>query len=451
MPETKSQIDPGVGYLQKRWIKVAAHEARAIELAMRFYGTEFPAAMARALHLSGNSPSNRVASFGGVIAVLHRLTDETDATIADIGSIGLDQDIVGLLDALSARDGETPKETALRAVINDHVANLLVDLVGGGFQLWTSPKTAGPWWPTHKDAWDVLKADLNRREALEKEAEAQTSYHYTLPKAELEAANVPPAWANAIKDNLERFTRKDYRDYGDYKGHKSYLYDHTRVMRIDLAKHLVGMYEAGVTPEDYERYIENTSLTWTQIPEWHSAGLTPALAAQIGNDFGRSAEAVQQAVKLTGGPERLKYFYVWIKGRASDDHQVARRVDIETFSRWKGKRRDVLDTVKRVNAAWDYMVETCGSVDAAQRWLDLLRIVPSPTKPGVGGYANKQYADPEAHKIVIAKWDMTDLPMERIELLIKAGVTDPDEALQEDTAALTNEQLNVAAMMNATA
>ncbi|MFT4021650.1 MAG: HD domain-containing protein [Acinetobacter sp.] len=53
-----------------------------------------------------------------IVAVLHDILEDTDATVVDLISLGFSQDIISAVEALTRRDGESRIEAAWRAVKN---------------------------------------------------------------------------------------------------------------------------------------------------------------------------------------------------------------------------------------------------------------------------------------------------------------------------------------------
>ena len=328
------KLDPGRGYVRGGYLKQAAAERAAFELAQRFYGDRIAGVVARALHVAPSGSLNRGEGMhvAGIFGLLHRLVEETDATVADVRDAGLPEDAAALLDAISARDGETPKQTALRAVTDPYAVGLIVNYTSGS-DLFRAPQQAGSWWPTDPDAWAVLDAEIDRRKELAEQARLTERYHHSLPMSELEKAGIPVEWANALKDSFKRFTDPD-RDIlgGRYAYNRNRHYDRRRVARLDEGQHLIDCYRAGITPEQYAAYVNDTELTWKQIPAWHEAGLAPELAAEIDTSYGRNAKAVKAAAELTGDPARLRALYKWAcEIGDSERHRTGRCV-----TRWTG-------------------------------------------------------------------------------------------------------------------
>lgn len=436
-----------MSYLRANAREGSDAEQAAYDLAARFYGPQIGQVVARALHMTPQPHYGDAPEHGGAFALLHRIVEETDATVKDIRAAGLPDDVCALIDAVTARPGETPQQTAMRAVTDPHALKLILTSAAGHV-LNAEPRTPGSWWPTDPDAWTILKAEKDRREQIEREARERDRYHYALPAAALKAAGVPIGWANAVRETFKAFTDPDRDHFYGYKRNRDY--DRARVVRLDAAKHLAEIYQAGITPEQYATYVADTKLTWKQIPAWHQAGLTPALARSVGRRYDRNPDAAKAAARLTGDLDRVESLYYWALRACTRERDTTKYPDprpIAAALQWHSyaSADDKLGTVKQVRAAWDLLVQDAGGEDAARRRLDLMRIVPVPQKPGRGDKMAPDYA---SHPHAVAAWDATMLTTERIALLIAAGVTDPAEAVEDETAAISDEHLQLAASFN---
>ena len=439
-------VDLGRGYISKAAQAHIAADIEAARLAAKFYGGRFPAVAARALHVHARRHDD-LGPFRGVFAFLHRLVEETDATIADLRASDLPEDAVTLIDAVSPRAGETPKQTAMRAVAHPQVAELIVGY-GSDMVLVVAPQTPGDWWPTDPDAWQILAADRDRRKELAEQQRKATRYELSLPGAKLNAAGVPVDWANAVAEAFEEFTRNDVNDIGRRRGRH---YNARRVQRLDAAQHLIDCYQAEIAPEQYRLYVAETHLTWKQIPAWHNAGLTPELAAKADRRFDRDPKIAAAAVEATGSVHRAGELFSWARDAASDEPSDPRGPICQLMRWWPRhpERDEKFSSVDEVVGVWELLVAQAGSVQQARRRLDLQRIVPAPEKVHEHSWGERRYPDWKAQKALVARWYETDLPAERIELLIAAGVVDPDEAVGDETRALSDEQLQMVAALNA--
>jgi hypothetical protein len=445
-----TELDPGRGYVRGYRLSRKDNDVRAVQLAQRFYGDRFVAAMTRALHLSNvgryflsdeDRPHQRL---GCVLALLHRLLEETSAELDDVRQAGFDEEIVALLDAASARPGETAKQTALRAVANPTLVLWLCGL-STSTALTIRPRTAGEWWPTDPDAWDVLYAE---RERLDEQATAQrkeTRFEYGLPGEALEAVGVPPAWANALYDTFAAFTDPEFFPAA---GRRAVHYSARRVRRLNADRHLVEVFESGMTPDEYNAFVCDTSLTWTQIPKWYRLGVTIAQANAGERLFGASADTFKEAITLAGSPARAISLARWSLHTVSSEDSETEPSLTRTLRWYRNRSDNQLDSLTRVRDAWRFL-RAHQSDEEARRLLDLIALVPLPPAAS-WGRRSRSFSDDHAHLAAITAWNETGLTIERIALFLAAEITDPKQASSPETQLLTDEQLRLAASMNRT-
>lgn len=449
MTDTSAALDPGEGYIPAKILNKRSELEAAVKVAERFYGDRFAAANARALQLAAGGTVGQGWTLACIYALLHRILEETDATAEDLHDAGLSATTVALLDAITAREGESPKQTALRAVTNKHAAFLLTD--GSLYRIVSQQPPSGKeaWWPADPDARAVLVADRQRRADIAREEAEQRWYHYSLPGKALEQAGVPIEWANAVKESFEALSDPQRVLGGGYGGSYRNLnrhYDNTRVVRFRDDEHLIEVYQAGITPEEYETYVKKTNLTWRQIPAWHRAGLSVNAARRHAGSYGRNSAAAARALEHLGSEDRLGVFVEWLRAGADAEMRSDSPRPIRDALGWYyGERK--LESLRDVDTGWAIMVQIIGSEAAARRRLDIARIVPMPHRQGEGRFAKRTYDDKDAHRAHVLAWDETGLPVERIKLLIRAGLHDPATALDEKTMALSDDQLQLAATL----
>lgn len=461
------RLDPGAGYLHGR--RDGYEDAMlAFDVAGRFYGDRLGEVVVRAMKVPNNAGGRvrgerEVQSIFDAFALLHRIVDETDATVEDLRDAGLSDRIVAAVDAATPRDGETAEQTAMRAAANADLITMIFDFQSGLKVGGKSPDKG--WWMTEPAAREILANEDDRLKTLEKEQRAQTEYDYSLPTTKLREAGVPVAWANRAKHAWQSFTDKDYNRYRD-RDLPRISYDHTRVTRIDATQHLLDVYAAGMTAEDYEAYVQRTQLTWKQIPAWYEAGLGPAAARLLDSAYDRKADAAKLAVELTGSPERAWQLFRWLTDLVERTPREQREETIEPVMRklnWSfwSSRSDPrhLGTKTRVKAAWEFMVGHVGGEEAARRLLDLRDLLPvqdvvreferSPReiKRGQTEPYQRTVKDQDGYPAFVQAWNDTGLAVERIGLLIAAGVTDPATATDEQHTAMSDDQLRMWAQM----
>ena len=360
---------------------------------------------------------------------------------------GVSQELVAFLAEATPRGDETPQQTAMR------VAGLELAAGSGLLALATRGDIGGgTWWATDAEALKVLKAEEQRRRRLYEEQRAQVDFDYHFGPAKdqeaLKAAGIEPGWANALLKPYLTLTDPHYNPNGRYTRNHSYKV--TRVRNFDPVRHLTEVRDAGMSAEDYERFVTKTNLTWTQIPAWFAAKFTPDdLALFLGGDdwvadgFKGNATAAKRAAELTGSPARaarlLLLLRQWVTYDSRNDSwagQVAEKLrGALGWSQWS-RKDGYLASPKVVGTAWVSFVEAVGGGEKALRLLDLAAVV----QPLVRGRQDIVGS--------VIGWEQTGLSVERVGLLIGAGIKSLEEAMSDATLALSDDQLAFAASMN---
>jgi hypothetical protein len=384
-------------------------------------------------------------------SLLHRIFEETSATIQDLLAAGVRPSLVEFLAEATPRPGETPKQTAMRVV------GLAMAEPSGLLTLTTRPDlNRGDWWAAHPDARELFQAEKDRQQRLadEKTAQEQFDYHFGLTSEHqaLAQAGITPAWANALLEPYRTLTDPGYNPR--HPNLPNRRYNHNRVQNYNMLKHLAAVHATGMPHEQYSEFVYKTDLTWKQIPEWHEAGFTAQdLQVSIGREewvpdgYRRHAKAARRAVELTGTvarASRLVYLLrEWVPGDLEVDwaEEAAGKLrEALGWSRWIS-RDSVLSSATAVTTAWKTLLQVPGGQEHVCRLLDLAAIV------SVRPAASRRRRDSPLMQSVLA-WDATELSVERIRLLIAAGVKTAEEATQPDTVVLSAEQLAFAASMN---
>lgn len=435
-------VEAGAGYLPAARVALHDTEAACVRLVMRFYSDRAPDALARATRIGG---SHRLA---GVFALLARLCEETGATVQDVRDEAGDE-AAALVDAVTVRPGETPRQTALRAVAHPAVAELL----GRGTSLSMPAGQPSTWWAAQPEAAEIVTAELQRQRDVAEAQALASKYHYSLPGDALSGV-VPIDWANAVYKPFNWLTEREYRSIYDPPG--GMRYDARRVRRINEARHLIDCYQAGMTPDDYRVYVTDTSLTWKEMAAWHRAGLGPAVAAQADSSYARNASVARYAAQVTGDPRRIAPLFTWVRDTFADESKrkegVKELAIALGWSPWQRSDERVLATRQQVDAAWKALLDARGGEPQARRILDLMRIVAVPeiTKTSTVGAYEYTVSDWDGWRKQVRAWDASGLDAQRVELLIAAGV-DADQAASPQTAALSDSQLRLAATLGASA
>lgn len=432
-------IDPGEGYLQDndRQDEVVL----LLRLTDELYGERAPEVVARALRFRGHS-----STLAG--ALLHRVLEETTATLSDLQA--LPPSTRSLVDALNARAGERPTATAARCALNEAAVELLI-----GYDTAARPRPSSVgdrWWPTDPAAYDVLQAAYTAQVARREAEQSASQMHWSLPKDPEFHEHVPVTWANAVQETYDAFvTRGD--SHGTRRGR---FYEGRRLRGFHLpqgfadqgARHLRDCYEAGMSPELYADYVQGTSLTWTQFPDWGRLGLSARAVNQVLVLFGLKMPAWQRAVSIAGGERQalaLGQSIVALLRHVGQDEEREMRRRLGGLGMYETV---VLDRRVAVDGAMEVLAERVGEGARVERWLGLWSRLHEGdgAKQWLGVWSQSDPGRPSDWSRAQA-WFDTGLPLERVLLLLGAGVDDPEQATAPETVALTEAQLQMAAMM----
>lgn len=422
-------IDPGSEYTN------AEDSTRAaVAVVIEHYGTDAAAVVARAFGCKSGYGHHALRDS---YALLHRILEETSATVQSLTAAGVPADLVSYLELSLPLAGEPPIQTARRAVANPLSAELTLPMT-------RYTRNGGPWWPLDPDAKKILLNEDERLTKLRRAQEEQADFNYSFRSAvveSLKAAGVPPAWANQVRDHYQAMANP-----GEYNHESKVRVQSRRSVRFDGAKHIIECWESGMDPETYKRFVSSTQLSWRQIPKWHLAGVTPDIARVISGIFGHDAANLTKAIELTGDLQRVLGLVRWVK-----DVHLAARLE----PRWRELRSEMgqfykeepLDSVSKVKRAWSALVTLEGSQQSAQRFLDLYVMVDDLVDNEALKTLNAQQDVAVTRLDLIASWAHAELAVPRVRLLLRSGVITPEQALSDEISAMSDSMLEMSATL----
>jgi hypothetical protein len=100
-------VDPGQGYIRARLLKAAPAISAAATAVINAYGPEAPAVIARAISMASQSWTYQEEAHLETYSLLHRIFEETSATIQDLLAAGVRPSLVEFLAEATPRPGNT--------------------------------------------------------------------------------------------------------------------------------------------------------------------------------------------------------------------------------------------------------------------------------------------------------------------------------------------------------